>query len=70
MPSHTEQTDPVRERFRRLYQRPVLLEIDNLGRQFQSEQGSTVALERISFRAHKRELVCLIGASGCGKSTS
>jgi NitT/TauT family transport system ATP-binding protein len=67
--SHTEQATHVRERFARLYQRPVLLEIDNLGRQFQSEQGSTVARERLSFRAPRRELVCFIGASGCGKST-
>jgi NitT/TauT family transport system ATP-binding protein len=62
--------DPtVRERFTRLYQRPILLEIDNLGRRFESEQGAVTALESVSFRAHKRELVCLIGASGCGKST-
>ncbi len=67
--SHRDQEPPVRERFQRLYQRPVLLEIDDLGRQFTSEQGTTTALERISFRAHKRELVCFIGASGCGKST-
>jgi NitT/TauT family transport system ATP-binding protein len=67
--SHREQTDTVRERFARLYQRPVLLEIDGLGREFRSEQGTHVALERISFRAHRRELVCFIGASGCGKST-
>ena len=68
-PSHLDQDPPVRERFQRLYQRPVLLEIDNLGRQFHSEQGTNTALERISFRAHRRELVCFIGASGCGKST-
>ncbi len=68
-PSHLDQEPPVRERFQRLYQRPVLLEIDNLGRQFHSEQGTNTALERISFRAHRRELVCFIGASGCGKST-
>jgi NitT/TauT family transport system ATP-binding protein len=65
----TLQDPKVRERFARLYQRPILLEIDNLGRQFGSEHGAITALESVSFRAHKRELVCLIGASGCGKST-
>jgi len=40
--------------------------VADLGRTFESEQGRTVALERISFKAYKRELVCLIGASGCG----
>ena len=68
-PSYRDQEAPVRDRFSRLYQRPVLLELDDLGRQFHSEHGTTTALERISFRAHRRELVCFIGASGCGKST-
>jgi NitT/TauT family transport system ATP-binding protein len=69
LPSYKEQSTPVRERFERLYQRPVLLEIDRLGRKFESEHGSHTALERISFKAHRREFVCFIGASGCGKST-
>jgi NitT/TauT family transport system ATP-binding protein len=68
-PSHKTQSDEVRERFERLYKRPAVLEIEELGRQFQSEHGPVTALERISFRAHKRELVVFIGASGCGKST-
>ncbi len=68
-PDHREQDGPVRERFRRLYERPVLLEVDELGRHFESDSGIVTALERISFRAHRRELVCFIGASGCGKST-
>ncbi len=67
--AHKKQTAPVRERFARLYERPVLLEVDQLGRQFHSEHGLVTALDRISFRAHKRELVVFIGASGCGKST-
>jgi NitT/TauT family transport system ATP-binding protein len=69
VPGHRVQTAPVRERFERLYQRPVLLEVSNLGKQFQSDHGAVNALEHISFRAHKREFVCFIGASGCGKST-
>jgi NitT/TauT family transport system ATP-binding protein len=67
--TYRDQSPAVRERFARLHQRPISLEVADLGRTFESEQGRTVALERISFRAHKRELVCLIGASGCGKST-
>ena len=68
-PRYREQEASVRARFARLYQRPVLLEVDELGRKFHSEHGTTTALDRISFRAHRRELVCFIGASGCGKST-
>jgi NitT/TauT family transport system ATP-binding protein len=68
-PRYRDQEASVRDRFARLYQRPVLLEVDDLGRKFHSEHGTTTALDRISFRAHRRELVCFIGASGCGKST-
>jgi NitT/TauT family transport system ATP-binding protein len=68
-PDHRQQTAAVSERFRRLYERQVLLEVDDLGRRFETDGGSVTAFERISFRAHRRELVCFIGASGCGKST-
>jgi NitT/TauT family transport system ATP-binding protein len=66
---HREQTHDVRARFARLYARPALLEVEELGREFHSDDGPVVALDRVSFRAHHRELVCFIGASGCGKST-
>jgi NitT/TauT family transport system ATP-binding protein len=67
--SHRDQHPAVRARFQRLYGRPVLLEVDHLGRDFETEDGPVVALERVSFRAHRREFICLIGSSGCGKST-
>jgi NitT/TauT family transport system ATP-binding protein len=67
--SHRDQCHAVRQRFTRLYDRRVLLEVDGLGRQFEGEDGPVVALDRVSFRAHKREFICLIGSSGCGKST-
>jgi NitT/TauT family transport system ATP-binding protein len=67
--SHRDQAGHVSARFQRLYQRPVLLEVEELGRHFEGESGRVVALDRISFRAHRREFICLIGASGCGKST-
>jgi NitT/TauT family transport system ATP-binding protein len=66
---HRDQTTAVRERFQRLYGRSVLLEIAELGRHFDTDEGHVLALDRISFRAHRRELVCIIGSSGCGKST-
>jgi|CZKU01.1.fsa_nt_gi NitT/TauT family transport system ATP-binding protein len=69
LPSHLDRAPEVHARFERLYQRPVSLEVAELGRTFHAEQGRVVALDRISFKAHKREFVCLIGASGCGKST-
>jgi len=59
----------VTERFQRLKARPVVLEIEKLGRQFAGKNGPVTALRDISLKIHRRELVCVIGPSGCGKST-
>jgi NitT/TauT family transport system ATP-binding protein len=64
-----EQPPAVRERFAKIYQRPTVLEVTNLTRAFQGEHGMVTALDRVSFRVHRRELLCVIGPSGCGKST-
>ena len=66
---YLQQTPAVAERFRRIEERPVVLEIDGLGREFPGEAGPVTALRNISVRIHRRELVCVIGPSGCGKST-
>jgi NitT/TauT family transport system ATP-binding protein len=68
-PSYLDQSEAVRERFARIYARPVTLEVDALGKAFDTREGHLSALENISFRAHRRELLCVIGPSGCGKST-
>jgi NitT/TauT family transport system ATP-binding protein len=69
LPSYLEQSDPVRERFDKLKQRPVILEVKDLCKDFDSPQGKVTALRNINFKAHRREFVCVIGPSGCGKST-
>ena len=69
LPSYLEQSDTVRDRFTRLKQRPVLLEVKNLYKEFESRDGTVTALKDISFQTHRREFVCVIGPSGCGKST-
>jgi NitT/TauT family transport system ATP-binding protein len=61
--------DDVAARLARIYQRPVTLEVRELGRRFETDDGEVPALERVSFRAHRRELLCIVGPSGCGKST-
>ncbi|HKP57179.1 MAG TPA: ABC transporter ATP-binding protein [Polyangiales bacterium] len=68
-PTYLDQTADVAQRFARIYERPVVLDVQKLGRSFQSDQGYVAALEDISFRAHRREFICVIGPSGCGKST-
>ena len=66
---YLRQTPAVTERFQRLKERPVVLEIEHLGRQFSGKNGPVTALHDISLKIHRRELVCVIGPSGCGKST-
>lgn len=67
--SYLDQTEAVRARFDRLKQRPVVLEVKGLGKNFDSSQGPVTALKDINFKVHRREFVCVIGPSGCGKST-
>ncbi len=69
LPSHTQQTTEVRDRFRRLKQRPVILEVKNLVKTFETPAGTVRALDRVSLEARRREFLCVIGPSGCGKST-
>ena len=69
LPSYLEQSDEVRDRFTRLKQRPVVLEVKGLSKEFDSLDGKVLALKDINFKTYKREFVCVIGPSGCGKST-
>jgi NitT/TauT family transport system ATP-binding protein len=70
LPSYREQEPRVAERFAKLRERPVILDVQQLGKAFTTGDGETiVALDRVSFQAHRRELLCVIGPSGCGKST-
>jgi NitT/TauT family transport system ATP-binding protein len=69
LPSYLEQEPPVADRFRRIYQRPVVLDVQHLGKVFASRQGEVEALRDINFKVHRREFICVIGPSGCGKST-
>jgi len=45
------------------------LEIENLSRRFPSKEGELTVFENASFTIDKGEFVCIIGHSGCGKST-
>jgi len=59
----------VANRFERLKQRPVILEVRDLVKTYETGNGPVLALDQVSFRAHRRELLCVIGPSGSGKST-
>ena len=69
LPSYLDVPAPVAERFGRIRQRPVVLELDALGKTFDSAKGPIDALKDISFTVRRREFICVIGPSGCGKST-
>jgi NitT/TauT family transport system ATP-binding protein len=69
LPSYRDQTEEVAARFRELKERPAVLEIDRLGKVFESNKGKLTALQDVSFRVHRKEFVSVIGPSGCGKST-
>jgi len=69
LPSYLDQAPEVKDRFDRLKQRPVTLEVKGLNKQFKGLAGPVTALKDINLKIHKREFVCVIGPSGCGKST-
>lgn len=69
LPDYREQSPDVAARFAKLKQRPVILDVQKLGKTFTTRTGVCTALGEISFNVHRREFVCVIGPSGCGKST-
>jgi NitT/TauT family transport system ATP-binding protein len=69
LPNYLDQTDAVKNRFDKLKQREVILEVKHLGKVYKTAKGGVTALNDINFKTHRREFVCVIGPSGCGKST-
>ena len=47
----------------------LVLEVQNVTRRFESNRQAVTALENVSFQVHEGEFVCIVGASGGGKST-
>ena len=69
LPSYKDQEPEVRARLERIHRRPVVMDVQRLGKRFSSRAGPVQALHDVSFQIHKREFVTIIGQSGCGKST-
>jgi NitT/TauT family transport system ATP-binding protein len=68
-PDYREQEPEVRARFRRIYQRPIVLNVRGLSKAFETPAGRIDVLSDLNFDVHRREFVCILGQSGCGKST-
>jgi NitT/TauT family transport system ATP-binding protein len=48
---------------------PSKLSIENVSKNFRGASGHILALDRVSLNVAEGEFVCLVGASGCGKTT-
>ena len=48
---------------------PSKLAIENVSKSFKGASGPVLALDRVSLNVAEAEFVCLVGASGCGKTT-
>ncbi|ERL55732.1 ABC transporter ATP-binding protein [Psychrobacter aquaticus] len=67
--AHTDHQQVIDDYFKALYQRNVVLKVDNLTQSFDQGGSRKVILKEVSLQIHEREFVCVIGPSGCGKST-
>lgn len=47
----------------------TILSVENLKTQFTTRKGSVTAVDDVSFKISKGEILCIVGESGCGKST-
>jgi peptide/nickel transport system ATP-binding protein len=50
--------------------REVVLEVNNLRIHYSTPKGDVIAVNGISFKVYKGEIVGLVGESGCGKTTT
>jgi nitrate/nitrite transport system ATP-binding protein len=48
---------------------PIPLELTGLTKAFRTPEGTFIAVENVSAIIREREFVCILGHSGCGKST-
>jgi NitT/TauT family transport system ATP-binding protein len=59
----------VSARFERIRQRPVILSVRGLQKQFGVDGKEHTVFDNVTLDIHRREFICVIGPSGCGKST-
>ena len=47
----------------------MLIDVQDLTVEFHSDDGSVTAVDKVSFNIEHGKTLCLVGESGCGKST-
>ncbi|HET7635277.1 MAG TPA: ABC transporter ATP-binding protein [Burkholderiales bacterium] len=48
---------------------PTLIEVRNISYEYETTNGSVLAVKDVSFGVNDKEFLCLLGPSGCGKTT-
>lgn len=69
LPSYLHHTEDVATRLAEIRERPAVMRIAELRREFDTGSGRILALDGIEFDVRRREFISVIGPSGCGKST-
>ena len=69
LPDYRNQSPEVAARFARIRNRPVVLSVSDLHKNFGNNGASHVVFDHVSVEIHRREFFSIIGPSGCGKST-
>src|SRR4051794_25364153 len=70
IPDYRQLAPEVEARFTRIKERPVILSVRDLRKQFVGDGGElSTVFDDVSLDIHRREFICVIGPSGCGKST-
>jgi len=54
----------------KIIEQEVILDVKDLTTRFYTEEGTVYAVEGISFKIYKGEVLGFVGETGCGKSVS
>src|SRR5260370_28407 len=52
-----------------MVEQPVALQVSNVSKEFQIGAQRVAALSHVDLTVQRGEFICLVGASGCGKTT-